>query len=695
MDKKRIIIIGGGFGGVKCAETLSRRLKGTDTEIVLFDRQNHLVFSPLLAEVVGSSINPLDVVVPLRQLLPQVLCRTEEILAIDLGGNEVEYQGENGRRARMRYDHLVIGCGNVTNLSVVPGMADHSFPLKTVTDAFNLRSHLIAQLEHAEVSSDPARKRWRLTVLVVGGGYSGVEAAGEINDLLRESARYFHNWKIPDSRVVLVHARDQILPEISPGLREFARKKMERAGVQIMLNARVSSATPEGVALQDGTLLKGATTVCTIGSSTAPVIAGLDAPKEKGRLLTEPDMRLKGKNNVWAIGDCALIVNSLDGRPSPTTGQFAERQGRQCAENIVRVIKGAPTRPFRFKLLGELCSIGGHSAVADLFGMHLSGFLAWFAWRGVYLFKLPTVGRRLQVGFDWAALLLFPRDLAYVRTEPTERVSHAHYDPGDFIFRKGDAPSNFYVLEQGEVEVLRHKDGDTAGPVAGNGAQHEVVAVLSSGSFFGERALVGNRPRVMSVRARTPVEVLVLGKNVFTQFSSALGPLREALSQTLNRRVVDVWKDRPQVYQLLSRTAVKELMEPAPEPLLKPTATMHEVGKAFVEHGQEFFYVSGDGQTIDGVVTITDLVRTQPASANSSTPVSEFMTKNPVVVALDDDCSVASNVIREYRLKNLPVVERKDNRKLAGCIRVRRLMAFVMKELAASQAQPVESQKQA
>jgi NADH dehydrogenase len=679
MDKKRIIIIGGGFGGVKCAATLSRELRGRDVEVVLFDRQNHLVFSPLLAEVVGSSINPLDVVVPLRQLLPRVFCRTEEIQTVDFEKSEVEYHGEDDQAARMHYDHLVISCGSVTNLNVVPGMADHAFPLKTVADASNLRSHIMAQMEQAEISNDPARKRWHLTVLVVGGGYSGVEAAGEINDLIRDSARYFHNWNKADLKVVLIHSRDQILPEISPNLRDFARKKMEEAGVQMVLNARVVSATPEGVALEDGMVLKGATIVCTIGSSAAPVINGLKAAKEKGRLATEADLRLKGAQNIWAIGDCAWIINSLNGEVAATTGQFAEREGRQCAQNIIRSLRGEATHPFSFKLLGELCSIGGHSAVADLMGMHLSGFLAWFVWRGVYLFKLPTIGRRLQVGFDWASLLLFPRDLAYVRNESTERVSHAHYGPGDFIFRQGDTPTNFYVLKQGEVEVLRPTTG-AAGKASGNGAGYEVVAVLGSGSFFGERALLGNRPRVMSIRARTAVDVLVMGKNVFTQVSGALSPLRDALAQTLNRRAVDIWKDRPQVYELLRKTPVRQLMEPAPQPLLKPATTMQEAGHAFVEHGHEFFYVSGDGQTVDGVITITDLSRAQPGSTNSETPATEFMTKKPVVVAADDDCAVAAAAIREYRLKSLPVVERKDNRKLVGCIRVRRLMAFVMKE---------------
>ena len=672
MIKKRIIIIGGGFGGVKCAQTLCRRLNPVEAEVVLFDRQNHLVFSPLLAEVVGSSINALDVIVPLRQLLPRVFCRTEEVRGLDFAANEVEYHSESGASARMGYDHLVIACGSATNLNVVPGMADHAFPLKTLADAASLRSHLVDRMEQAEVCSDPARRAWLLTVLVVGGGFSGAEAAGEINDLLHDSARYFRNWKKNEAKVVLIHARDQILPEISPGLRAFAQRKMEKAGVQMVLNARVTSATPEGVALQDARLLKGGTIVCTIGNSTAPILAGLNAPKDKGRLLTEPDMRLKGQKNVWAVGDCAVVINAQDGEPSPTTGQFAEREGTQCAENIVCALRGSPTRPFAFKLLGELCSIGGHSAVADLFGLHLSGFLAWFVWRGVYLFKLPTWGRRFQVGFDWACLLVFPRDLAFVRIQQTERVSHAHYDAGDFIIRKGEPPTNFYVLEQGEVEVLRSQ----------NGSDGEVVAVLGSGSFFGERALLGNRPRVMSIRARTPVEVLVMGKNVFTQISGALAPLRDALAQTLNRRAVDIWKDRPQVYELLKRTPIKELMEPVPQPLLKPETTMHELGHAFVDHDNEFFFVSSDGQVLEGVVTITDLLRSQAASGNAQTPLREFMTQNPVSVSVDDNCATAATTFREYRLKTLPVLTQKTERKLAGCLRIRKLMAYVYKELA-------------
>src|SRR4051812_1713824 len=552
MDKKRIIIMGGGFGGVKCAKTLLGVVPRDKVEIVLFNRENHLVFSPLLADAVGSSVNPLDVIVPLRQLLPEIFCRTQEVLTVFPERNEVEYSGVDGGVCTMGYDHLVLACGSASNLNVVAGMADHSFPLKNIADAAALRTHIMEEMEKAEVTDDPLRRCWHLKFIIVGGGYSGVEAAGEINDLVRSSARYFRNWREEDVQVVLIHSRDQLLPEIGPSLREFAREKMEQAGVKIILNARVSMATPEGVGIQGGEFVSGGTIVCTIGNAPAPVIDRLKLPKEKGRLQTEPDMRVRGSSNIWTIGDCAEIVNAFDNQPSPPTGQFAERQGKQCARNICRVLENQPTQPFRFRPLGQLCSIGGHSAVAEMFGVQLSGFWAWFAWRGVYLFKLPTWARRLQLGFDWAWLVWFPRDLSHVRTRQTDRVTRAHYEPGDYIFKQGDPAASFYIIEDGEVEISRSTPRDIKG---------EVVGVLGPGSFFGERALLDNEPRIASARARTAINLTVMGQNVFTQISKSLAPLRNALAQRLIRRAVDVWKNQPHIYALLRATPVKALMD--------------------------------------------------------------------------------------------------------------------------------------
>ena len=668
----RIIILGGGFAGVKCAKSLRRLFSTGEAEIVIFNQENHLVFSPLLADAVGSSLNPFDVVVPLRDLLRGVWCRTEEVLRIDRTANQIEYESEDGSTQCLPFDHLVIACGNVSDMNIVPGMADHAFALKTVGDAIALRSHVMERMERAEVCPNAERRRWYLSFIIVGGGYSGVEVAGEINDLVRGSARLFRNFKAEDAQVILIHSRDQILPEITPPLRAFAQKKMEATGVRLFLNARVAVASPEGVGIADGEFIRGGTIVCTIGSSMAPIVMRLDAEKAKGRLVTDPDMRLRGSGNVWAVGDCAAIINAQDGQPSPPTGQFAERQGTQCAANIFRIVQGEPSRPFSFKVLGQLCSIGGHSAVAEMMGLHLSGFLAWFVWRGVYLLKLPSWSRRLQVGFDWGWALLFPRDLAHLRTKLTDRVSHAHYQPGDFVFRQGDAPANFYVIESGEVEIVRMTPGRP---------EEEVLAVLGPGAFFGEQALLSNRPRNASPRARTAVDVLVMGKNVFTQVSKALTPLRDALAQTLNRRSVDVWQHNPKARECLKQTRVGDLMRPAPTPIILPTTPLRDVARTFVEHAHEFLYVSSDGQDLDGILTMTDLIRAHSAGLSGDAPVSEFMVRNPLTITVDDNCATAEAMLLEHSLKWLPVVAGKNDKRIAGCLRMRRLIGHVLQSL--------------
>jgi len=303
MGMTRIIIVGGGFAGVKCARALRKTLLANTCEIVLFSRENNMVFYPLLAEVAGAAIKPGAVTVPLRQMLPGVRCRTEEVRHIDLAASEVEYERYDGRPGRVTFDHAVLACGTAVNLSLVPGMAHHAFPLKSVGDAMALRFHVMEQLEKAEVCDDPERRQWYLSFVVVGGGFTGVEVAGEINDLIRASTRFYGSFTAGEVIVTLVHSRDQILPEVSPTLREFARTKMEQAGIRIVLNARAVSVTAEGVELHDGRVLRGATVVCTIGATAPLLVDRLDVSKERGRLLAEPDMRVRGTSNLWAIGD--------------------------------------------------------------------------------------------------------------------------------------------------------------------------------------------------------------------------------------------------------------------------------------------------------------------------------------------------------------------------------------------------------
>ncbi|MGE3780115.1 MAG: FAD-dependent oxidoreductase, partial [Pirellulaceae bacterium] len=542
---------------------------------------NNMVFYPLLAEVTGAAINPGAVTVPLRQMLSRVRCRTEEVRHIDPATSEVEYERHDGRLGRMTCDHAVLACGTAVNLSVAPDMADHAFPLKSVGDAMALWFHVMEQLENAEVCDDPARRRWYLSFVMVGGGFTGVEAAGEINDLIKAGTRYDSNFSVHDVTVTLVHSRDQILPEVSPTLREFARTKMEQAGIHMILNARAVSATAEGVELHDGRMLSGATVVCTIGTTAPLLVHRLDVSKERGRLLTDPDMRVRGTANLWAVGDCEHIVNAYDGQISPTTGQFAERQGRQAAENIIRVLQGRPTRPFSYKPLGQLCGIGERNAVAEILGVRLSGFPAWWLWRTVYLLKSPSWSRRVKVAFDWTWELFFPRDLAHPRVNQTERIARAHCRPGDFIFVEGEPAMSFYVIEQGEVEVLRR---DPTG-------QHYFVGVLGPGEFFGEIALLDGTVRIGSIRARTTVEVLVMGKEVFSKISGALDPFRNLVAQALRWRRPRLNRHLSHAWTALERQPLSTFMEAAPGHNLSPEDTFEGTVRMFDQLAVEYLTV--------------------------------------------------------------------------------------------------------
>jgi len=645
-----------------------------------------MVFHPLLADVAGASINADAAATPLRQMLPGVGCRTERVQRIDLPSSEIEFDDGTGVLRRLHYDHVVIACGAESNLGIIPGMTEHAFAFKVMRDAIDLRQHIVRQLEQAEAASDPDRLHWHLSFIVVGAGFSGVEVAGEINELVRSSTRFYRNFKKEDVVVTLVHSQDHILPEVAPTLGEFARKKMEEAGISILLNTRAVAATHEGIELNNGKMVMGATVVCTIGTSISPLVQQLDVPKERGRIRTSSEMRIEGQTNAWALGDCALIVNSFDNKPSAPTGQFAERQGRQAALNLVRVLKGEPTKPFRFKALGQLCSIGGYQAVAEMFGMRVSGFLAWFLWRGVYLFKLPTWSRRIKVALDWAWDLLFPRDLSFLNTDSAQQVYHAYYRAGDFIQRQGEPARFFSVIEEGEVEILKAADPNT---------EPKIVAVLGQGDFFGEAALLGNRPHETSIRARTVVRLRQAGSALFSQIAGTFAPLREVLSQAVIRRSGDVWRRLPLTKLLLDREPLASLLDPLPAELLRKDTSLADAIRALKESSTGQLLILDEAQRLWGTLDRNDLdqvvarIAVLPTDQHGDithSKLSDFLVVNPLYVALDDSTLVAVATMLDHGISWLPVVQSKENPRPVGYLRRERILDRMIERIGQPQA---------
>ncbi|MEO6876396.1 MAG: FAD-dependent oxidoreductase [Opitutaceae bacterium] len=411
----RIVIVGGGFAGVALAQRLEHLLPA-ENEIVVISAQNHLVFTPMLPEVVGRTISPLHVVVAGRELTKRTRWLEAVVSRIDQEKNEAHYVLTSGETAAIKYSHLVFACGATVNLAEIPGLAARGYPLKNVMDALVMGNDLIGKFEAAAAETETAARRRLLTVVVIGGGFSGVEVAGHIADLMRAMHRSYPELRKESPHVVLLQAGDRILPELNhASLSAFALKKLRKNHVEVRLKMGAKKVTAAAVELSSGDEIATGLVVCTIGNDAWPIIKELGLTLEKHRLKTDLDMRVTGTANLWAIGDCALVPNAHDGKPSPATAQFAEQQARQLAENLAKVAADEPTTPFSFRPRGMLASIGHRDAVAEIYGFKLAGFVAWFLWRGVYLWKLPTFSRKLEVAVGWAWGALFRPNLVQLR----------------------------------------------------------------------------------------------------------------------------------------------------------------------------------------------------------------------------------------------------------------------------------------
>jgi NADH dehydrogenase len=316
----------------------------------------------------------------------------------------------------MRYTHLVLACGAAANLAEIPGLAARGYALKTVMDAIVMGNDVIGNFETAATEPDADARQRLLTVVVIGGGFSGVEVAGHIADLMRAIRRFYPELKHETPHVVLLQKGKQLLPELHhESLSKFTLQKLRQNGIKVRLETSAKKVDPVAVHLTSGEKIETGMVVCTIGTETHSLIKDLGLTLEKGRLITEPDMKVSGTANLWSLGDCALVANAFDGRPSPATAQFAMQQATQLAENIKCASQRAATRPFNFRPRGMLASIGHRNAVAVIYGVKLSGFIAWFLWRGIYLFKLPTFSRKLEVALSWACNIPFPPNIVELR----------------------------------------------------------------------------------------------------------------------------------------------------------------------------------------------------------------------------------------------------------------------------------------
>ncbi|MFF7719690.1 NAD(P)/FAD-dependent oxidoreductase [Streptomyces luteogriseus] len=423
-ERARILVVGGGYVGMYTALRLQRRLKREldrgEVEITVVTPDPYMTYQPFLPEAAAGAISPRHVVVPLRRVLDRCRILIGEVTAVDHAERAAtvttlatEEEGTGGQR--LSYDQLVLAPGSVSRTLPVPGLADHGIGFKTVEEAIGLRNHVIEQMDIASSTRDPAIRDAALTFVFVGGGFAGVEALGELEDMARYAARYYHNVQPEDMRWILVEASDRILPEVGEEMGRYTVTELRRRNIDVRLRTRLESCADRVAVLSDGARFPTRTVVWTAGVKPHPVLAATDLPRNgRGRLTCTPELSVDGTTHAWAAGDAAAVPDVTageQGRECAPNAQHAVRQAKVLADNIVHSLRGEPLERYEHAYVGSVASLGLHKGVAHVYGRKLKGYPAWFMHRAYHLSRVPTFNRKARVLAEWALSGLFKREI--------------------------------------------------------------------------------------------------------------------------------------------------------------------------------------------------------------------------------------------------------------------------------------------
>jgi NADH dehydrogenase len=622
-----VLILGGGFAGVYCARELVKQpaykvRKGEPSKVGIIASENYMVFQPMLPEVVGGSLSPRHVVNPIRRLCKDADVYRGDVQSIDLEKKTLIVDGGDFvGTIKFSFNKLVLAMGAIVDLSRIPGMAEHAFLLRNVGDAMKLRAAIINRMEEANLEADHESQKRLLTFVVVGGGYSGVETAGQLLDLLLDVQKEFEYIRREDIRVALVHSGQHLLPTLSPKLGDYCRDRLADRGIKMLMPHRVKAVTANKVFLEDGAVLTTNMVICTVGNGPHPVILDIISkfglPGEKGRLLTDEFCRVKGSKDLWAAGDCAGVPmpEAKPGALSPATAQFAMRQGALLAKNIAAEAEGKPLQAFSFTGLGELAAIGHRKAVADIMGMQFHGFIAWFMWRTIYLAKLPGLERKVRVMMEWSLELVFPRDINMLSPRYTRSLDEIHLEPGDPVFGAGEPAFSFYMVKSGAVEIA-----DTDG--------HR-VKLCGPGDHFGERALLTDQIWRFNAKATEPTTLMSISGNVFRQLVSGSGGFERML-----KRTAKTYQTHDEMTALLAKV---------------PEATRHQKVSSIMS--TEVISLN-DAMTVDEALVI---MRSQPHShypvVNEENKLVGFLERNDFYHSLKSSDIHGTTTLRHFELE--------------------------------------------
>jgi NADH dehydrogenase len=416
-EPKRIVILGGGYVGLYAALGLQRRLKGNEASVTVIDPQPHMTYQPFLPEAAAGAIEPRHVVVPLRKTLKRCHVLTARVTKIEHARRTVIIEALDGHSEEIPYDILVVALGSVARLMPIPGLAEQGIAFKTIGEAIYLRNHVMSKLDAASTSVDPELRRKLLTFTFVGGGFAGIEALAELEDMARFATRYYENIEPSDLRWVLVEAAGRILPEVRESLGVYTVLQLEKRGIEVYLATLAKSFEHGHVVLSDGTEFDSDTIVWTAGVKANPALAASDLPlDDRGRLRATTTLQVEGEPDVWTAGDNAAVPDLSRTEEDPAAlcapnAQHAVRQANRMAKNIVAVLRDKAPKDYFHKNVGSVASLGLHKGVADVYNVKAKGFIAWGMHRGYHVSRVPTFNRKFRVVADWLLSGLLRREV--------------------------------------------------------------------------------------------------------------------------------------------------------------------------------------------------------------------------------------------------------------------------------------------
>ena len=533
---KKILILGGGFGGVFFAKKLYKASR-KNFDIELISDNNYFVFQPLLPEVASGAINAEDAVSPLRKLLKGVKFRNAEIKDINLKNRKVlVLQGFRKRSHWIHFDHLVIALGQESNLDIVKGLREHAFTIRNLKDAYNIRNHILSCLELADVTKDQLLKKRLLNFVVIGGGFSGVETIGEIKEMVDRVINYYPNIHSEELQFHIVEYANRLLPELDETLGKYTKKVFLENKIIVHCESALLEVTGTGVYLDNEKIINTNTIISTIGSTVSKLISQSKFKLNKGKIITNENLQVSGYKNIWALGDCALVPNKKENEEkkiktyAPPTAQFAVRQSQCLADNLILLESQKKLKPFKYQSKGSLASLGSRKGIGKIYGITVRGLFAWIIWRAFYLSFLPSFSTKIRVLLGWMLEFIIPRNAVMTDTYKRNNISYQYYKKGDIVFEEGMIADGFYIVKEGSFKNTYKKTVD--GKI--------YTKIYKPEDHFGSRVILLGKRRTGTIVATQDSKVLKIDKNSFILINQNFPILNEYFSKYLPKEFIDL-----------------------------------------------------------------------------------------------------------------------------------------------------------